>query len=92
MKQGWPFDRKLADEPSSAGYEENRGTAKLLYTEREIANMTGFTIASLRFRRSRGVPLFPFRQIGRSIRYNLDDVIKTIENYPKIQPRGKSND
>ena len=60
---------------------------KLLYTEKEIAAMTGYTVAGLRFRRCMGNPLFPYRKIGRMVRYDLDDVKKAIETHPKIELR-----
>ncbi|MCX5814246.1 MAG: helix-turn-helix domain-containing protein [Proteobacteria bacterium] len=53
----------------------------MLYrNEREIAKLTGISLSSLRNNRSlkRGLP---YIKIGKSIRYNMSDVINYLESH-----------
>lgn len=48
-------------------------------TEKEVAAMTGLSLSNLRNSRFLGRGL-PYVKIGRSVRYNLDDVIEYMES------------
>jgi len=46
--------------------------------EREVANITGFALSTLRNNRFKGEGI-SYVKVGRSVRYNLQDVVKFME-------------
>ena len=46
--------------------------------EKEVKQLTGFALQTLRNNRCRGVG-FPYRKIGRSVKYLLQDIIDFME-------------
>ena len=52
-------------------------------TEQQVSEITGMALSTLRNNRSKGQGI-PYTKIGRSVRYDLDDVIKFMEAH-KIQ-------
>ena len=46
--------------------------------EGEVKNITGFALQTLRNNRCRGVG-FPYRKVGRSVKYLLQDVLDYME-------------
>jgi len=48
-------------------------------TEKEVAEMTGLSLSTLRNSRFQGRGL-PYIKIGRSVRYSLDDVVAYMES------------
>lgn len=52
-------------------------------TEKEVAEITGRALSTLRNDRHLGKG-FPYTRIGKSIRYSLSDVIKFMESH-KVQ-------
>lgn len=52
---------------------------KRFLNEREVAELTGLSLSTLRADRSTSRKLFPFVKIGASVRYSLADVLKTME-------------
>jgi predicted DNA-binding transcriptional regulator AlpA len=55
-------------------------------TEQEVAALTGRAVQSLRNDRHRGRG-FPYRKIGRSVRYSLSEILTTMENQ-RIETEG----
>ena len=47
--------------------------------ERDVAEMIGVSVGTLRNDRSNGVGI-PYTKFGSSVRYRLDDVIQTMES------------
>ncbi len=48
-------------------------------TEKEVAEMTGLALSTLRNDRSLGRKLFPYSKIGKSVRYARQDVVARME-------------
>ena len=46
--------------------------------EREVAGITGFALSTLRNNRFKGEGI-SYVKVGRSVRYNLEDVVKFME-------------
>jgi hypothetical protein len=57
--------------------------------EREVANITGFALSTLRNNRFKGAGI-PYVKVGRSVRYSLGDVVQYME-CRKIQTGDRIN-
>ena len=55
-------------------------------TEKQVREITGRALSTLRNERAQGVGI-PYLKIGRSVRYNLDDVVAFMESR-RIQTEG----
>jgi hypothetical protein len=64
--------------------EQGRETGKMdipkYIEEREVARITGFALSTLRNNRFKGAGI-PYLKIGRSVRYNLKDVVDFMEKH-----------
>ena len=56
---------------------------KRFVTEKIVAEMTSLSLSTLRNHRFRGVGI-PYVKIGRSVRYNLQDVTRFMESNSKL--------
>ncbi|ACL06463.1 phage transcriptional regulator, AlpA [Desulfatibacillum aliphaticivorans] len=60
----------------------------IFITEKQVAQLTGLALSTLRNWRSKGAPP-AYHKIGRSVRYNLIDVLLFMESrriYPRVNP------
>lgn len=48
-------------------------------TEKEVAELTGLALSTLRNDRSLSRKLFPYVKVGKSVRYSLTDVLAAME-------------
>ncbi|MGA2938853.1 MAG: helix-turn-helix domain-containing protein [Syntrophobacteraceae bacterium] len=53
---------------------------KRFLNEKEVAELTGLSLSTLRADRSMGRKLFPFVKIGAAVRYSLTDVLAAMES------------
>jgi predicted DNA-binding transcriptional regulator AlpA len=57
--------------------------------ENETALLTGLSVQTLRNNRCQG-KLFPYRKIGRSVRYLKSEIISFMEHH-KVTPQGEDS-
>jgi len=60
---------------------------KKFVNEKVVAEVSGFALPTLRNARHIG-GLFPYYKVGRSIRYDLDEVMQYIRNH-RIDPENR---
>ena len=60
--------------------QEEREIKPKYLTEKEVAEMTGFALSTLRNSRFEGHGI-PYSKIGRSVRYNQVDIIEFMASY-----------
>ncbi len=54
---------------------------KVLYlNEKEISNLTGLALSTLRNHRHQGIGL-PYIKVGRAVRYSFQDVVEYFESH-----------
>jgi len=60
-------------------------TTQQYLTEKQVSKITGRALSTLRNERSKGKGI-PYLKIGRSVRYNFEDVVEFMERH-RIETR-----